>query len=107
MIETKATVKDAAYRLETADHAKLLEFEDSSIDINDRSKRPKKTFTTGMGKRVKEYKKWVWAARGNVGKFDAAAVSIIEYKALKQMEQQQQPGTPVGRRNVRSYFNRL
>ena len=49
----------------------------------------------------------MWAARGNVGKFDAAAVSIIEYKALKQMEEQQQPGTPVGRRNVRSYFNRL
>ena len=107
MTETRATVKDAAYRLETAAHAKLLEFEDSSIEINDRSKRPKKTFTTGMGKRVKEYKKRVWAARGNVGKFDAAAVSIIEYEALKQMKQQQQPGKPVGHRNVRSYFNRL
>ena len=107
MTETRTTVKDAAYRLETAAHAKLLEFEDSSIEINDRSKRPKKTFTTGMGKRVKEYKKRVWAARGNVGKFDAAAVSIIEYEALKQMEQQQQPGTPAGHRNVRSYFNRI
>ena len=84
----------------------MLEFEDSSIDINDKSKRPKKKFTTGMGKRVKEYKKRVWAARGNVGKFDAA-VSIIEYEALKQMKQQQQPGKPVGHRNVRSYFNRL
>ena len=50
----------------------------------------------------------MWAALGNVGKFDAAAVSIIEYEALNQMEQQQhQPGTPVGHRNVRSYFNRL
>jgi len=44
---------------------------------------------------------------GNVGKFDAAAVSITEYEALKQMEQQRQPGTPVGHRNVRSYFNML
>ena len=105
--ETRATVKDAAYRLETAAHTKLLEFEDSSIDINERSKRPKKTLTTGMGNRVKEYKKRVWAASGNVGKFDAAAVSIIEYDALKQMEQQQQPDTPVDHRNVMSYFNRL
>jgi len=67
MTETRKTVKDAAYRLETAAHAKLLEFVDSSIDINDRSMRPKKTFTTRMGKRVKEYKKRVWAARGQCG----------------------------------------
>jgi len=49
----------------------------------------------------------VWAASGNVGKFDATDVSIIEYEALKQMEQQQQPGTPADHRNVMSYFNKL
>ena len=60
-----------------------------------------------MGNRVKEYKKRVWAASDNVDKFDAAAVSIIEYESLKQMEQQQQPGTPADHRNVMSYFNKL
>ena len=40
----RANIKDAAYRLETAAHSKLLEFEDSSIDINEKSTKPKATY---------------------------------------------------------------
>ena len=99
-------IKAAAYRLETAAHSKLLEFEGSSIDINEKSKKPKSTKVTGLGARIKDYKKRIWEAKGTEGKFSSGDVSIIALDEVKELEEQHKHGTPDDHRNVMSYFNR-
>ena len=76
----RANIKDAAYRLETAAHSKLLEFEDSSIDNNERSTKPKATYPLPLDWDVLSYKKRIREATGSEGKlFESEKVSIVEY----------------------------
>jgi len=52
----RGIVKAAAFRLENAAHGKMLEFEDSSLELNAQQKQPKKATVLAFGKRLLEYK---------------------------------------------------
>ena len=63
----RGVVKAAAFRLENAAHGKMLEFEDSSLELNAQQKQPKKATVIALGKRVLEYKGKIWVAQGKPG----------------------------------------
>lgn len=79
----------------------MLEFEDSSLELNAQQKQPKKATVIALGKRVLEYKGKIWVAQGKPGGNKAKGVTLLMEKAdLRAL----QPGTPPGHRSVRSYF---
>ncbi len=49
----KKLIKDTALRVEKATHNKMLEFEGSSEEMNNRASRSKKPLVTGLGTRIK------------------------------------------------------
>ena len=51
----KKLIKDTALRVEKATHNKMLEFEGSSEEMNNRASRSKKPLVTGLGTRIKTY----------------------------------------------------
>ena len=54
--------RHVASRLETSAHAKLLEFEGLTIELNEKLKRPKSAVILGMDTNIKEYKARIWKA---------------------------------------------
>ena len=93
---------DAAARLVRAAHGKLLEFEGSSLENNDKAKRQLKTLVTGLSARIKKYKEACWIAKGKIGKDKDAP--LLELDVLRKYEKEQEPGTPDGHRNLMSYY---
>lgn len=97
----RGIVEAAAFRLENAAHGKMLEVEDSSLELNAQQKQPKKATVLALGKRVLEYKGEIWVAQGKPGgNRGKGATRLMEKADLRAL----QPGTPPGQRNVMSYF---
>jgi hypothetical protein len=64
----ETAIQTIAMRIERATQNKMLEFEGSSEQINKKEKKPKTAFVTGLGTRIRRYKKRCWEAGGQQGK---------------------------------------
>ncbi|KAL3791693.1 hypothetical protein HJC23_003950 [Cyclotella cryptica] len=97
----KVKIKTTAVKNATAAHNKMLEFENSSAEVNKSEKRPKQPLILALGTRIKEYKKRCWTAQGQNGK--ACDAKIIDLEELRSLEIAANPGTPDGNRSIRDY----
>eukprot|EP00956_Cyclotella_meneghiniana_P021124 scaffold38020_cov52-Cyclotella_meneghiniana.AAC.1 len=97
----KVNIKTTAERIATAAHNKMLEFENSSAEVNKLEKRPKQPLITALGTRIKVYKKRCWTAQGKNGK--ACDAKIIELEELRSLEIAGNSGTPDWNRSIRDY----
>ena len=97
----KVNIKTTAVRIATAAHNKMLEFENSSAEVNKLEKRPKQPLITALGTRIKEYKKRCWTAQGKNGK--ACNAKIIDLEELRSLEIAGNSGTPDWNRSIRDF----
>ncbi len=99
-------LKSAAFRLQTAAHGKLLEFENSSVQLNECAGKSKKPLILGMAPRILTYKKRIAKAMyGDEGKHKQVT-NFMEVEELRQLERENAPGTPDDHRNVLSYYSK-
>lgn len=98
-------LKSAAFRLQTAAHGKLLEFENSSVQLNEIAGKSKKPLILGMAPRILTYKKRIAKAMYGDEKKHSEVKDLMEVEELRQLEKENAPGTPDDHRNVLSYYS--
>jgi hypothetical protein len=99
-------LKSAAFRLQTAAHGKLLEFENSSVQLNECAKKSKKPLILGMAPRILTYKKRIAKAMYGDEDKHKQVTNFMEVEELRQLERENAPGTPDDHRNVLSYYSK-
>lgn len=104
--DDNGALKSAAFRLQTAAHGKLLEFENSTIEMNEGAKKSKKPLILGMATRILEYKKRIALAMYGDKEKHKDVKNLMEVNDLRQLEKDNAPGTPDDHRNVLSYYSK-